>query len=493
MHVFAIDYRSLALFRITVGLVVLCSLSTFATVADMFLAADGVITDGAVRYHHRGTWTWSAYWLYDSTWFRYAVLALTGAAAVSLVIGWRTRLSSILTWVLFASLHVHETPVIGGGEILLTLLLFWGMFLPLGARWSLDARNQPAPEEQSLTSAAATAVLLQMAMMYFFTGLSKCNDIWIGGSALDVAFSIDRATRPLGHILAGYPGLTSLLTRATLLAELILPFLLFSPWKLNWCRTIALLMLMSLHIGIELTMVVVMFSWASLAGLTSFIPTVWWEYPPLKQLQTSLDSLFGVAIPQQASKPKKRQKERQAKRVASERLGLRQLLVQAAIVVLILYVLLYNLIAGYASPDLKRSLGSFQRWGELLVLKQYWDMFGDPTPNCNDIACVARLRDGTQIDLLRGNLQVTDRESPPAQPAKYDRFREMVFASIVSNPNYSSYLKNFMQYLCRNYHESNTDPDKEIVECYLMFYPYGPHPYAEKAESIQLASLRPRG
>ena len=174
------------------------------------------------------------------------------------------------------------------------MLLFWAMFLPLGTRWSIDSRRRPPPPQESLASVATMAILLQMSFMYLFTGISKFNDVWFSGAALGIGFSIDRVTRPLGHWLTEFPGLTAQISRGTLVAELLLPFVLFSPWKSNWCRSIALLMLIAFHIGIEATMVVVMFSYASLAGLTLFIPTFWWNYSPLKQVQSVLNRVFPV-------------------------------------------------------------------------------------------------------------------------------------------------------------------------------------------------------
>lgn len=475
------------------GLVMLCCVASFATVADMFLVRGGVISDEALRVYPIRTWAWSVNWLSDAAWFQYAVLLLTAAAAVCLVVGWHTRWATIFSWVLISSILNQAPPVVGGGDVLLNLLLFWAMFLPLGARWSLDARRRSEPEETSLVSAGTAAILLQMAMMYLFTGFSKCNDLWYSGSALDIGLSIDRITRPLGHLLAGYPWLTSLLTRGTLVVELILPLVLFSPWKANWCRSIALLMLIGFHVGIEATMVVVIFSYASLAGLTLFFPTVWWQYPPLKQLQGWLDRLFGVESCQPVEKPTGKKKDRRAKRTASGGLDLKQRFGRAAIVVCILYVFLYNVIVMFASADLKRSLGTFQRFGELLVLRQYWKMFSDPSPNCNDIACVARLRDGTQIDLLRRNVEVDYRRLRPAQPAKYDTLREMVFASVLAERKHKMHQKRFVEYLCRKYQESNADPEKEILDCYLMYYPYGAHPYAGQASFIQLIHVKLRG
>ena len=61
--------------------------------------------------------------------------------AVALLVGYRTRLATIGSWILLASIHVRLPVVINAGDTLLRVLLFWSIFLPLGAMWSVDARR----------------------------------------------------------------------------------------------------------------------------------------------------------------------------------------------------------------------------------------------------------------------------------------------------------------------------------------------------------------
>jgi hypothetical protein len=493
LNVFSIDYRSLALFRMAMGLVMLYCVVSVAVVADMFLMPDGVLSEVGLRAYYNGSWAWSINWLSDAAWFQTAILLLATATALSLIVGWHTRWATILAWALITSILNKVQPIVGGGDILLNLLLFWGMFLPLGARWSLDARQGTKPAEESLLSVATAAVLLQMAVMYLFTGFSKCNDVWFSGSALDIGLSNDRLARPLGHILAGYPWLTSLLTRGTLIAELILPLVLFLPWKFSWCRSVALLMLMAFHIGIESSMVVMLFSYSSLAGLLTFVPTEWWQSVPLKKLEGGLNKLFGEKAQQSEPAQKQIENKRHLKRDVRQGLDLKSRFGQTAIVVCILYVLFYNVIVEFASPEIRKSLGTYQRFGEVLALKQYWNMFGDPSSLCHDIACVARLRDGTRIDLLRNNAELDDRKSPPRQPLEYDKTRLMVFTTALTYPENGKHRESFLNYLVRLYEDTNNDSKREIVECYLMYYLFGAHPFAEKTPSAEVTYIRLHG
>ena len=56
-----------------------------------------------------------------------------------LVLGWKTRFATIASWVLLLSLQNRNTMILSGEDNLALLLLFWGMFLPLGARYSVDS------------------------------------------------------------------------------------------------------------------------------------------------------------------------------------------------------------------------------------------------------------------------------------------------------------------------------------------------------------------
>ena len=94
--------------------------------------------------------------------------------------------------------------ILSAGDTLLRLLLFWAMFLPLGARYSVDAALDKNPSvPRSLCNLACAAILLQMTFMYFFSFILKDGSTWNDGTALYYALSVDQLTRPLGGGKAG--------------------------------------------------------------------------------------------------------------------------------------------------------------------------------------------------------------------------------------------------------------------------------------------------
>ena len=97
---------------------------------------------------------------------------------LTLTLGIRPWLSTLVSFLLLASLPVNRNPLVfQGGDNLLLLLLFWGLFLPWGARLSLAAAVQrPSREDvpdQSPThlSIASKALIFQVLAVYFFFGV----------------------------------------------------------------------------------------------------------------------------------------------------------------------------------------------------------------------------------------------------------------------------------------------------------------------------------
>src|SRR6185369_3503249 len=85
--------------------------------------------------------------------------AVGTAATLAFTLGFRTRLATIITWVFFISIHNRNRWLTLGGDDLTDVLLFWSMFVDLGACYGLDARRLGA----RLRITAFPARLLQYA------------------------------------------------------------------------------------------------------------------------------------------------------------------------------------------------------------------------------------------------------------------------------------------------------------------------------------------
>src|SRR3712207_3360366 len=138
VEVFGADLRSLAVFRIVLALLVLADLANRATDLRQHYTDAGVLPRTALVQEGLTPWAFSLNLMNGRLFFQVLLLVAAALAALGLLIGYRTRLCTIVLWVLLLSIQ-WRNPLVGGSDgPLLRLLLFWGMFLPLGAYWSVD-------------------------------------------------------------------------------------------------------------------------------------------------------------------------------------------------------------------------------------------------------------------------------------------------------------------------------------------------------------------
>ena len=118
---------------------------------------------------------------------------------------------SFLSWITLASIQTRQEFVCNGGDLLLRLTLFWSVFLPLGASFSLDsatnirlahqanARSQKS--QKWAFSVASVGWLLQFGSMYAFTFGLKYGEHWWDGTAVAVTLQQEQFLTPTGHFV----------------------------------------------------------------------------------------------------------------------------------------------------------------------------------------------------------------------------------------------------------------------------------------------------
>ena len=176
-NAFGIDLRSLALFRILLGVLLLVDLVWRATDLTVFYADSGAFPVASYQdYHSNRPGTWSLHALGGSAPYEAILFLIAGTAAFSMMIGYRTKLSAVISFVLLISIHARNPLVLNGGDVLLRVTHFWILFLPIGARWSLDARRRRDDQTgDHFVSVGSAALLLQIAMVYWFGAALKTD------------------------------------------------------------------------------------------------------------------------------------------------------------------------------------------------------------------------------------------------------------------------------------------------------------------------------
>ena len=135
-RVFGVDVRSLAVFRMGLSLVVLGDLADRARHLTLLYTDFGVLPRAAALAFFSADTHLSLHMMSGLFWAQAALFILAACAALALLVGYRSRLATALSWALLVSLQMRNWPILHGGDALLRMLLFWSMFLPMGATYS---------------------------------------------------------------------------------------------------------------------------------------------------------------------------------------------------------------------------------------------------------------------------------------------------------------------------------------------------------------------
>ena len=440
-RIFCIDPRSLAVFRIFIGAMLLVDLSIRATDLHAMYTDEGMFSRSLICQHYTSAWNWSFHFGSGSFEYQAILFAFAGLFAIAMAIGFETRAVTILSWLLLVSLQNRVPPILNGSDNLLRMLLFWAMFLPLQRVWSIDTwianrRKQTAPYVAPVTSIATAGILLQMAFMYFFSAIAKTNRDWLSGSAIAGTLSHDFYAKPLGGTMLQFPALLAVMTVGILALEWIAPLLLFSPWHTARVRLGLLVGLAAMHVGIELFLAVGLFSHVALAGLTVFLPRAFW------------DSRFIAR--HSGGQPTSNSNSIHSDKVDG---GLGSRIAQGICLAALLYVLAVNINSLPVQP--LRFL-RLEQWGVFWTatgLGQKWTMFDQIPSKDGWQVAHATLADGAEVDLLRAGAPVDwSRPGAPYRTYPNNRWRKL-FREIAYHDalGFQVFRAPIGHYLCREW------------------------------------------
>ena len=411
------DRRSMAVFRICLGLMLLVDLLLRSQTLTAMYTDDGYFTrdlaeimnkDIEFNYGVEHTTYWSLYHISGSYEFQVFLFWVAAVFAAMLILGAWTRVATIASWVLLASLQDRNPLILTSGDSLLKMMLFWSMFIPLGSIWSVDAwRRKKAPPAKSYVASVATfGMIVQLFCMYFFAGLAKWNEIWHTGDAMQYVLRLNIYATSFGQSLLEYPTMLKLVTWATLWGELILPWFMFLPGLVvriygrsllnisgTTLRMFLIVAFWILHISIAMSMEIGLFCYISMLAWLPMIPGKFWNWVRVP-LPTRLTETLTNEGPSTEAQPNSNWQVFGKYAVA---------LVCAFFVYLVVAWNIINCHHKNAAYALPKPL----RWfGMTVKIRQHFKMFDVP-PNRNPwYVYHARLRNGDQVDVMRGGKPV---------------------------------------------------------------------------------------
>lgn len=281
-----IDRRSLAAFRIALGLVVLVDITRRVRDLRAFYTDSGVLPRSLLATLYPGYGSASLHALSGSVAFQALLFALAAVAAVAMLVGYRTRLAVFLSLLLVVSVQLRNPLVLNSGDVLLRRLLFWGLFLPLGSRWGVDATGEG---EAAVVGPATVGLLAQVVVVYATNAVVKLRaDVWLRGDAVRYAFELDHFTILLGNALAGWAPLLTVADWLWLALLVISPLLVLSTGRLRAALVGAFV---AVHAGMALTLQLGVFPLVSIASLLPLLPGgVWARVADLRGRVPDIDA-----------------------------------------------------------------------------------------------------------------------------------------------------------------------------------------------------------
>ena len=288
---FGLDLRSLAAFRMAIGTVVTADAVLRTRDLPLMFASDGMFPLPVLRRYLDDPCSWSLATLVDQPWCGPAILALEAVAGLLLAAGCCTRPATVVAWVAVVSVLRRTAPATNAGDAWLACLLFWGMFVPLGAVWSWGRwlkdrppRNGGGPADRppaahgqtTICSAGTAALVLQIAVVYLAAGVSKCNDSWLSGDAVRFAMSVHDHGTPLGERLLTTGWMPRLLSRLVPALEMLGPLVLLAA-PFGRVRAAVVATFIGFHVAICLTMSVGLFGYVGIAAWLALLPTEVWD------------------------------------------------------------------------------------------------------------------------------------------------------------------------------------------------------------------------
>jgi hypothetical protein len=212
-------------------------------------------------------------------WYQALLAGIALLAALALLIGYKTVLANFVSWFLLISFQARTPFTLQGGDTLLRMALFWSLFLPLGASYSVDARSpNNRPPSFRVLSLASIAFIMQMVMVYWFAAVWKWGPEWRSeGTAVHLALQIDHFTTRAGRFVRGYPEVCRWLTYATIYLETLGPVMLFIPFYPSLLRLLVVCSFVLFHAGLFVTMELINFPWICSVCWLALLPAEFWD------------------------------------------------------------------------------------------------------------------------------------------------------------------------------------------------------------------------
>jgi predicted DCC family thiol-disulfide oxidoreductase YuxK len=278
------DYRSLALYRCLMGLIVISDVVYRLPDLVNFYTDVGMVPRSIFVSEMGMPWSLSFHLANGSLSFAVLMFAIHLIFGMMLVFGYKTRWAMIGAYLMTVSVHNRNWLVNNGGDDILRAILFISIFLPLNKYFSIDSALKKEKEElpEVHVSTWGWMFFFQVFAIYFVSYILKDHAIWRKDfSAVFFSARLDIFATSFGVWLRNFPFALKLTTIFTIYLEFLGPLVLvfaFVFGRFWWIsRLVVVALFLVLHVGIIMTMRIGVFPWTCLSMWLIFLPTPFWD------------------------------------------------------------------------------------------------------------------------------------------------------------------------------------------------------------------------
>jgi hypothetical protein len=260
-HYCRMEPRTAGLFRWVLGFLCSADLIRHWKEARWFYSNDGVLTNHYHLYRPSSDYNFSLFHAFSSLEEVHVAFALALFCHLCFMIGWHTKLFSILSFIIVTSLDNRLVMVENGGYVDALLRSYRERKEKTVA--DLNDRYRPAWVTEQSVSLAVLLVILNLAVIYFFNVINKSGLVWRRGETVHYVLYLNRMVTGVAVFFREHLPFwsTQLITWSVLCLEASLVTWILSPFGRRYTRTLAMLGMFALHTAFGVTMRLGPFSW----------------------------------------------------------------------------------------------------------------------------------------------------------------------------------------------------------------------------------------
>lgn len=262
---------AMSILRLALGIYMLAFYAMHLFQYELFWGVNGLVSYDTFRTAMLQSHDVSLFLLSPSDAIGQLIIGIGIAVTIAYTLGYRTRITSILFYILTWSVYRRDWYILNGGDNLLYILSFYMMFVDCGAYFSLDASRVKAVVKTKaysfvnlLHNFGVLAIIVQLCIVYLTSVFYKVQGhMWQDGTAIYYVLRSNQFNLTgLGQALYHNAILVTTLTYATLLFQAAWPWLIWN----RYARPFLAISAVSLHLSIAIFMGLYWFSFVMIAS-----------------------------------------------------------------------------------------------------------------------------------------------------------------------------------------------------------------------------------